>query len=563
MTDQPAPLQTEFLQTPLDWSDRLSPEDLMLYRSDMDTRQRSTMISIEIVDAVPDYDRLCADMERTSRVALRFRQRVVAPIVPITPARWVTDPDFDIRHHVRRISLPGDNTMRGVLDFAQHWLMDPLDPNRPLWEVTLIEGIDAAGPAALVWKLSHAVTDGMGSVAMDRAMRTDVPDPVWTAPPIPIPQDLSGLDLTVSGAVGLPVSLVGKTVRTVRSATRFGLDSLRAPAARLRQATELVATMQRMTALESASPMLTGRSLRRRFETLQCSFAELRAASKTQHCSLNDAYLSVISGAMRHYHHGLGVPVDAVSLGLPISIRPSGDAGGGNQISSAVLALPADIDDPADRMLAIHELVLTARSDSRFNPLAMIAPIANWLPQALMAGGGSPVDIQASNVPGNPRKRYIAGVGSLSMMGFGPLPGAGMMITMMTNVGRCDIGINYDPAAFTDGDLLMRSFEQSLEEVLALGRQAPAADPPATPAKSTTTKAVPKPAAKKATPKPRTRPPRPPRRPHHARPSRRPPPRRRPPNPRTRPPRRRPLRSPPRRWPSSARPPSSRPPPRG
>ena len=125
------------------WNRNMAPIDYMMYRGEIDQRSRSSMMSIEILDEAPDWDRLCADLDRASRVVLRLRQRVVAPILPVAPAQWVVDPDFDLSYHVRRIASPQPGTFRQLLDLAQTLYAGPLDMSRPLWEATLVEGIDA------------------------------------------------------------------------------------------------------------------------------------------------------------------------------------------------------------------------------------------------------------------------------------------------------------------------------------------------------------------------------------------------------------------------------------
>src|ERR1700730_3528508 len=204
----------------LEWSRDMTPIDYLMSRGENDPRSRSSMMSSEILDRVPDWDRLRADLERASRIVLRLRQRVVAPMLPVAPAQWVVDPDFDLRYHLRRVRSPEPGTFRQLLDLAQTFYAGPLDMGRPLWEATLIEGIDAeGGQAALLWKVSHSVTDGVGGIELDRQIRAYERDPDrGPMPPLPVPEDLAVSELTRRGAVALPWSLAAGTTRRVGGA---------------------------------------------------------------------------------------------------------------------------------------------------------------------------------------------------------------------------------------------------------------------------------------------------------------------------------------------------------
>ena len=61
--------------------------------------------------------------------------------------------------------MPAPGTLREVFDLAEVMLQSPMDISRPLWTATLVEGL-ADGKAATMLHLSHAVTDGVGSVEM-------------------------------------------------------------------------------------------------------------------------------------------------------------------------------------------------------------------------------------------------------------------------------------------------------------------------------------------------------------------------------------------------------------
>jgi hypothetical protein len=79
--------------------------------------------------------------------------------------------------------------------------------------------------------------------------------------------------------------------------------------------------------------------------------------------------------------------------------------------------------------------------------------------------------VQASNVPGWPIDTYICGSKVERFLGFGPLPGAAMMAVLISSAGNCTIGVNYDPAAIERPDLFQECLDESLDEVVNLGRE--------------------------------------------------------------------------------------------
>ncbi|TXI42047.1 MAG: wax ester/triacylglycerol synthase family O-acyltransferase, partial [Mycobacterium sp.] len=143
----------------------LSAFDMLMHRGEANPRTRSGIMALEILDTAPDWREFRNRFDNASRKAVRLRQRVVVPTLPVAPARWVVDPDFNLDFHVRRVRVPEPGTLREVLDLAEVMLQSPLDISRPLWTVTLVEGLEG-GRAATLLHLSHAVTDGMGAMAM-------------------------------------------------------------------------------------------------------------------------------------------------------------------------------------------------------------------------------------------------------------------------------------------------------------------------------------------------------------------------------------------------------------
>ncbi len=459
------------------WSRDVAPIDYLMYRGEMDPRSRSSMMSVEILDRVPDWDRLRADLDRASRMVPRLRQRVVAPVLPVAPAQWVVDPEFDLGYHVRRIRSPEPGTLRQLLDLAQTALAGPLDMSRPLWEATLVEGVSAeGGQAALLWKLSHSITDGVGGIELDRQVRSYERDPDrGPMPPPPVPQDVASTDIVRTAALRLPFAVAAGTGRCAGGALGLVGRTVRNPAQAILGVGRFAGSLQRMIGPPPVepSPLLSRRSLARRFETLDVSLDGLRRAAKDHGCSVNDAYVASLCGVLRLYHERLDAPVEAVPLVMPVNLRAADDPAGGNQWAVVRIAAPVGDPDPVQRMLAIREHVISGRAEPAINAADAMAPVLARLPMPLVMALSSEnisTDVQASNIPGHVQDTYIGGAKVLRNLPFGPLPGAAMMIVMLSHVGRCYVGIHYDIASVTEPELFARCLKEGFDEVMAARR---------------------------------------------------------------------------------------------
>ena len=185
-------------------SDELSPLDYLLHRGEAYPATRSAFLGVEILDRPADWNRLREALDRASRVVIRMRQKVVVPPLPVTAPRWVVDPDFDLDYHVRRVALPGPGTLRQLLDLAEVTLQSPLDTSRPLWEAVYVEGLDG-DRSALLSKYSHAITDGLGGIALFEQVYDTERDPApRPLAPVPIPRDVTGNDLLRASLRGFP-----------------------------------------------------------------------------------------------------------------------------------------------------------------------------------------------------------------------------------------------------------------------------------------------------------------------------------------------------------------------
>ena len=95
---------------------------------------------------------------------------------------------FDLMWHLRRVNSPAPHTPDTVLAIARVAAMTAFDRARPLWEFTLVEHLEG-DRAALVMKVHHSLTDGLGG--MQSALLLFDVDPNPTALE-PVPTEPTG-----------------------------------------------------------------------------------------------------------------------------------------------------------------------------------------------------------------------------------------------------------------------------------------------------------------------------------------------------------------------------------
>ena len=458
--------------------------DYLMFRGEHEPRSRTAMLSISLLDAVPDLDRLRTVYDRASRVVVRMRQHVVTPVLPLTAPQWVVDPDFDLAYHVRRVRIPEPGSLRQLLDFAQPIHAAPLDTARPLWEVYLVDGItEGDAPAALILKMHHAISDGIGGIALAGEIYDSERDTNrGPLPPMPVPEDVSSTDLVRKAMRRAPISVTETVVRGTARVVGMGVRLLRKPDRAANDVAKFVGSAQRVVGAPpvAPSPLLSRRGLGRRLETHEFPFDRFRRAAKAAGGSVNDAYIAGLCGALRRYHEAFGLPIEALPLALPVNLRNDDDPAAGNRFAGARIIAPIGEPDPLERISAIREQVLTAVAEPAINSLTAVAPVLARLPQPIidtLASLGTGVDVQASNVPGFPEAPYIAGAKMLKTYAFGPVPGVAMMVVLFTEGGTCYIGVNYDTASVTDADLFARCLREGFDEILALADEAPRPTP--------------------------------------------------------------------------------------
>jgi len=452
----------------------MDPADAVMWDIEKDPVLRSTITAVAILDRSPDWDRLRTRLERASRMIPRLRQRVVVPALRVGPPRWVVDPHFELDYHLRRVRTPGDGSLADVLSVAEPIAMDAFDRARPLWQFTLVEGLED-GQAALIQKLHHSLTDGVGGIELALLLLDDerhVAEP--DMPEAPEAESGSPLAAASRAAADGMREAAGRALGVPGSLLRGSVSLVADPIGTAIRANDLSRSVAKILAPipESASPIMRERSLGRRFHALDVSLADLKAAGHLAGGKVNDAFLAAVVGGLARYHDRHDAHVSELRLTMPISLRTEGDHLGGNRFAPARFAVPADVADPVERMRRLGEIATAWCDEPGLAHTDTLAAALDRLPVSVTTSiFGSMlkhVDAVVTNVPGVADTVYLAGAEVLRQYAFAPPTGAAVNVALVSHRGRACIGVVVDTAAVSDDEGLVADLAAAFDEVLGV-----------------------------------------------------------------------------------------------
>jgi diacylglycerol O-acyltransferase len=104
-----------------------------------------------------------------------FRRRLMRLPYDFDFPYWVEDEFFDIEHHMFHGRLPEPGDWRQFCIHLSRHFSRPMDMNRPLWDMYVIEGLDRIdgipkGSYAIATRVHHAAIDGASAMHFFNAM---------------------------------------------------------------------------------------------------------------------------------------------------------------------------------------------------------------------------------------------------------------------------------------------------------------------------------------------------------------------------------------------------------
>src|SRR3954454_18598288 len=136
-------------ERPLRFERRMSDAEALMWTIEKDPALRSSFLQLTLLDSPPDFARFRRRMERAVKAIPRLGQRVVPPPFRFAPPEWADDPSFDIDFHVRRGAAPPPAHQGQLLALPALISEDPFAAARPLWKLTIVEGLGGNRAALL------------------------------------------------------------------------------------------------------------------------------------------------------------------------------------------------------------------------------------------------------------------------------------------------------------------------------------------------------------------------------------------------------------------------------
>lgn len=451
----------------------LNPLDALMWRTERPPADSWTGVVVIVLEETPSWERVRAAHRWGVKVAPRFAERVVEPLVPTGPPMWTVDEHFDLDYHLRRVRLPGAGSMAELLELAQNMAVTPLDRSRPPWAGIFVEGLEG-GRSAYLLQAHHVLMDGAAATQLLSRILDRAPD----QSPASAPSAAERPQVSRKDATGQGVRWqAAGAAKLLRGGARIAGQVAADPVGALRETSAYLSSVPRVTTPPppAESDLLRpGPRTKWRFGTLECELADLKKAAKSVDGTVNDAFVSAILGGLRIYHERHGKSLGDVPISMPVSMRRDDDPMGGNRFTGAFFSAPSGVADAGERIKAMHERVLRVRQEPALDIMNKVTPLMNLAPSPLVAAAISGLNAGAtlttSSWQGLPFATYWAGAKFERMFVFGPLPGTSMCAALCTHEGVCCIAVNVDGDVFPDTEVLWECLQAGLDEVLELGR---------------------------------------------------------------------------------------------
>jgi WS/DGAT/MGAT family acyltransferase len=398
----------------------------------------------------------------------RFQQRVSEGLPGQAPA-WCVDEAFDPRLHFHHLALPAPGDDVALQELLSDLVSRPLDRDRPLWDVYVIDGYGRG--SALLIRVHHAVADG---IALARVMMSLISE-----------DDFAGRSRPAAGGRGLGLSgALTRVPALAVGAAMEGVAALRRPA-RLRTAADAAMRDARSLAKLMAPEVDAPSALRgdlgaahRVAWSQPVALSTVKRTSRALGATVNDLLVAAVAGAVGTYLRDRGEDVEELRALVPFNLRPLDEPlprDLGNRFGLLLLALPVGVEDPIERVRAIQrsmsEIKQSREGALSFGILNALGRTPAAIEARLVEFFSAKGSMVLTNVPGPPQTMTLAGAPVRGVLVWAPCAGSiGMSISLFSYAGEVTLGLLVNAALVPDPQPLADAFRDELVRIADDGR---------------------------------------------------------------------------------------------
>jgi WS/DGAT/MGAT family acyltransferase len=303
----------------------------------------------------------------------RVRSWVQSTLSRIPPLRWkvlkipfglgrpvfIDGGPLDVEQHLRVERLPAPGGAEQFDDLVSRVASTQLRRDRPLWELTYVEGLDPSvfdgGVSALVFKLHHAVMDGQASVRFFE-LAFDGGEPLTFDPPPAQPEQEPTTSELVRFALRSQAKLYGQFPKVARRTYASVRDNM----VRKKGGADLAV----VNPMSGPSTLFNKPPRRDRvYVDVTVPFAAIKSLKDATGATVNEVFVTLCGGAIRRYlaEHG-EEPDRCLNCAHPVSLRSDDERDNfGNRTSYWYVSLGTDVADPVERLPAVKATLDAAR----------------------------------------------------------------------------------------------------------------------------------------------------------------------------------------------------------
>jgi len=410
-------------------------------------------------------------------------QKLVNVPLSLDHPYWVTDGAFDPEFHIRHIALPKPGDWRQLCILISRLHARPLDRNRPLWEMYVIEGLDNVdgvpkGSFAVFTKTHHAAVDGTSGMELTAAIHDLSPDykRAQQETTIRVDNRLSTMEMLVRSQL----NTIRKPFHFVSVARNTVPGMAKAVAGLSRGKFSRVSNVPRTRFNANVSP-------HRVFNAVNVPLDDIKLIKNSyEGATVNDVAITIVGGALRKYlaaHDEL--PEESLAAMAPVNVRSDKDKTGGNIVSTLTVQIRSDIENAAERLAAVNEGTRSAKEYNNAIGAKAMTDYSRFIPSTLTAQGArlasrwglanrmNPMfNCVITNVPGPPIPLFNTGAQMVANYGTGPVAdGLGLFHVISSYCGQFVISATSDREMMPDPDFYRQCLLDSFSDSLAAAKK--------------------------------------------------------------------------------------------